>query len=76
MSFLCLGFARTPNVMPVWWVYLTRPHHTVLLLLFLHRTEGEKARWKRSWAEIKTGTSLINYHHGQNRLGQTWLGED
>lgn len=31
--------------------------------------QGEKIRWKSSRVTIKTGTSLTNYCHGQNRLG-------
>lgn len=29
---------------------------------------GEKTRWKSSWIEIKTGSTLSDYHHRQNRL--------
>lgn len=35
---------------------------------FLLNRTREKIRWKSLWTEIKTGTSLTSYHHGQNRL--------
>jgi len=30
--------------------------------------QGEKIRWRRSWLDIKTWTSLIHYHHRQKKL--------
>lgn len=32
------------------------------------KDSGKKVRLKSSWVKIKTGTSLTNYDHGQNRL--------
>jgi len=30
--------------------------------------QGQKAGWKTSWVEIKTGRSLTSHCHRQNRL--------
>jgi len=30
--------------------------------------QGEKVRLKSFWVKLVTGTSLTNYHHGQNKL--------
>ena len=61
---------KLPNTSVVWWVdlgWLPGAHPAAVSLPLLSRTGGENMM-KSLWVEIRTGRTLTNYHHAQNRL--------